>query len=44
MYVKGNKNKIISNRNPANYPTMDDKEIISPLKSSDRMKQEKNVI
>ena len=26
------------------YPTMDDKEIISPLKSSGRMKQEKNVI
>ena len=25
------------------YPTMDDKEIISPLKSSDRLKQEKNV-
>lgn len=27
-----------------NYPTMDDKEIISPLKNSGRMKQEKNVI
>ena len=26
------------------YPTMDDKEITSPLKSSGRMKQEKNVI
>ena len=25
------------------YPTMDDKEITSPLKSSDRLKQEKNV-
>jgi transposase len=26
------------------YPTMDDKEITTPLKSSGRMKQEKNVI